>query len=73
MTAAPRETKLGHALRALGKDLDPIKHERCETAAMRLDHTALTLGATGARVKTLGAYYQALDVYRMIAGQPYED
>jgi hypothetical protein len=68
-----RTTKLGHALRELAKTAGDIQGRRCERAAADLDSTALTLGATGARVKTLGAYYTAQGVYRQVAGQPYED
>lgn len=71
------ETKLSHTLRNLLPDLraagKDIQAQRAETAAMRLDYTALTLGARGARVKTLGVYYTALEVYRSITGHAYED
>jgi hypothetical protein len=72
-----RETKLGHTLRELVPGLkangQEAEAQRVEVAAMRLDHTALTLGASGARVKTLGAYFQARDLYRLITGHAYED
>lgn len=71
------ETKLGHALRELAKVQDKaglnVQATRCQIAAADLDKTALTLGARGARVKQLGAYYTALGIYRQVAGQPYED
>lgn len=71
------QTKLGAALRALVPALEEkglnIQATRCQMAAALLDHTALTLGARGARVKTLGAYYTAQGLYRQVAGHPYED
>jgi hypothetical protein len=75
-TAQPRETKLGRALRNLGKKLEAtgdVRASRAQMAAAALDKTAFSVGARGARVKTLGAYYQALEVYRQLAGQPYEE
>lgn len=76
MTKTP-ETKLGRALRVLAKQQEAeglnVQATRAQIAAANLDRAALTLGARGARVKQLGAYYQAQAVYRQIAGQPYED
>jgi hypothetical protein len=77
MTAKTPQTKLGAALRTLAKKQEDaglnVNSSRCQIAAAALDRAALTLGARGARVKTLGAYYQAQGVYRQVAGQPYED
>jgi hypothetical protein len=46
---------------------------KAQIAAANLDRAAASIGARGARVKTLGAYYQAQEIYRQVAGQPYED
>lgn len=66
-------TKLGAELRKLAETADEINARRCERAAADLDRNALALGARGARVKQLGAYYTAQGVYRQVAGHPYED
>lgn len=70
------ETRLGRALRTVAKTLReeariPEAH-RAEQAAADLDKAALSLGARGERVKQLGAYYQALQVFKRVTGKDYE-
>lgn len=71
------ETKLGRALRVLANELDArglnAAGLSCRSSAANLDRTAVSIGARGARVKTLGAYYRAKDIYRQHAGKPYEE
>jgi hypothetical protein len=70
------QTRLSKALRDLAPGLDKqglnTQATRCQIAAANLDKTAASLGARGERVKQLGAYSQALEIYRQAAGQPYE-
>lgn len=70
------QTKLGAALRRLADELPEgmeSQADRCRRSARDLDNTAISLGARGERVKQLGAYINALGIYRMIAGKPYEE
>lgn len=69
------QTKLGFECRKLAKKLregnwitayDVEAHE-LERAAANLDMAAISLGATGERVKTLGSYYAAHQLYQSVA------
>lgn len=64
------QTKLGHDCRELAKKLAEdfsIEAHELERAAANLDMAAISLGATGARVKTLGSYYAAKQLYNSVA------
>ncbi len=70
------QTRLGAQCRELAakiKDGFEIEAHELERAAANLDMAAISLGATGERVKTLGSYYNALQLYQSVAdrtGQP---
>lgn len=67
------QTKLGAACRALAAKLrdNPDSHEieahELERAGANLDQAAIALDAKGPRVKTLGSYYAAIQLYRSVA------
>jgi len=70
------QTKLGAQCRELAKKLAgeyDIEAHELERAAANLDMAAISLGARGDRVKTLGSYYAAHQLYQSVAdrtGQP---
>lgn len=70
------QTRLGSDCRKLAaaiKDEYAIESHELERAAANLDMAAISLGATGERVKTLGSYYAAHQLYQSVAdrtGQP---
>lgn len=70
------QTRLGADCRKLAatiKDEFQIEAHELERAAANLDMAAISLGATGERVKTLGSYYAAHQLYQSVAdrtGQP---
>lgn len=64
------QTKLGAACRALAAKLSEdfaIEAHELQRAGANLDMAAISLGATGPRVKTLGSYYAAEQLYRSVA------
>jgi hypothetical protein len=64
------QTKLGHQCRELAtkiKDEFQIESHELDRAAANLDMAAISLGATGERVKTLGSYYAAHQLYQSVA------
>lgn len=80
MSLIPRrqpQTKLGAALRKLAleveKDARDLDARKCRIAAANLDMAAISLGARGERVKQLGSYVSAAQVYAMVnGGVPYD-
>jgi len=70
------QTRLGADCRKLAKVIEgdyAIEAHELERAAANLDMAAISLGATGERVKTLGSYYAAHQLYQSVAdrtGQP---
>jgi hypothetical protein len=70
------QTKLGSQCRELAKKIGEefaIEAHELERAAANLDMAAISLGARGDRVKTLGSYYAAHQLYQSVAdrtGQP---
>lgn len=69
------QTKLGKTLRSLAKKertegREPQAHQ-CDVAAANLDKAALSLGARGERVKSLGAYIAGTQLFRSITGEAY--
>lgn len=74
VTPGRPQTRLGHALREMAKTQDnEFNALRCNTAADKLDATAVAMGVKGERVKTLGAYFVAKRVYAEVAGEPYAE
>lgn len=65
-----RETRLGHALRALPLD-DETDRLRADRAADRLDQAVLSINAKGEAVKSLRAYAVAAYVYEAVTGKTY--
>lgn len=66
----PKGTRLAHVLREL-KFEDELVARKAQVFATNLDHTAASLGAKGARVKTLSAYRQAAAFYRLQTGKDF--
>lgn len=70
------QTRLGADCRKLAdliRDGHEIEAHELERAAANLDMAAISLGASGDRVKTLGSYYAAHQLYQSVAdrtGQP---
>lgn len=69
----PPTTKLSVACRALAEvQEDDITRSRLERAAVDLDRTAILVGARGPRVKQLGAYMYARQLYDGISAVPFK-
>lgn len=65
------QTKLGAACRALAAKVADgefnIYDLQLRQAGANLDRAAISLDARGERVKTLGSYYSALQLYQSVA------
>lgn len=64
------QTKLGASCRALAvilKDTYVLEAHELERAGANLDMAAISLDARGDRVKTLGSYYAAKQLYNSVA------
>lgn len=64
------QTKLGAACRALAAkllDSNALEAHELQRVGANLDMAAISLDAKGPRVKTLGSYYAAAQLYRSVA------
>lgn len=74
--AAERISRIHHTMRQLAGELRKEGRMdealQCERAGAAVDRTASALGYTGAQIKTTVAYANAKQLYRHVAGKPYE-